>query len=76
MNTIDLRSDTVSHPTPAMRKAMAEAVVGERLVERKRFAIQLQQQLFSLRQTIERINQCAAFEKAQSASISSFFRSR
>ncbi|MBX3083677.1 MAG: low-specificity L-threonine aldolase [Anaerolineae bacterium] len=29
MNTIDLRSDTVSHPTPAMRKAMAEAVVGD-----------------------------------------------
>jgi len=30
----------------------------------------------NLKQTIERINQCAAFEKAQSASISSFFRSR
>ena len=29
MNTIDLRSDTVSHPTPAMRKAMAEAAVGD-----------------------------------------------
>ena len=29
MNTIDLRSDTVSHPTPAMRKAIAEAVVGD-----------------------------------------------
>jgi len=30
----------------------------------------------NLKQTIEHINQCAAFEKAQSASISSFFRSR
>ena len=29
MNTIDLRSDTVSHPTPAMREAMANAVVGD-----------------------------------------------
>ena len=26
---IDLRSDTVTHPTPAMRKAMAEAEVGD-----------------------------------------------
>ena len=29
MQTIDLRSDTVSHPTPAMREAMAQAVVGD-----------------------------------------------
>jgi threonine aldolase len=29
MQTIDLRSDTVSHPTPAMRHAMANAVVGD-----------------------------------------------
>src|SRR5262245_28897882 len=29
METIDLRSDTVSHPTPAMRQAMAEAEVGD-----------------------------------------------
>ena len=28
---IDLRSDTVTHPTPAMRKAMAEAPVGDDL---------------------------------------------
>jgi threonine aldolase len=27
--TIDLRSDTVTQPTPAMRRAMAEAVVGD-----------------------------------------------
>ena len=26
---IDLRSDTVTRPTPAMRKAMAEAEVGD-----------------------------------------------
>ncbi len=29
MNTIDLRSDTVTHPTPAMREAMAKAEVGD-----------------------------------------------
>lgn len=29
MQEIDLRSDTVTRPTPAMRKAMAEAVVGD-----------------------------------------------
>jgi threonine aldolase len=29
MQTIDLRSDTVTKPTPAMRKAMAEAEVGD-----------------------------------------------
>ena len=29
MEYIDLRSDTVSHPTPAMREAMARAAVGD-----------------------------------------------
>ena len=29
MDVIDLRSDTVTRPTPAMRQAMAEAVVGD-----------------------------------------------
>jgi threonine aldolase len=29
MHTIDFRSDTVSHPTPAMREAMANAPVGD-----------------------------------------------
>jgi threonine aldolase len=29
MDTIDLRSDTVTHPTPAMRQAMANAEVGD-----------------------------------------------
>src|SRR5699024_5722800 len=26
---IDLRSDTVTHPTPSMRRAMSEAIVGD-----------------------------------------------
>jgi hypothetical protein len=30
MKTIDLRSDTVTQPTPAMREAMYRAEVGER----------------------------------------------
>ncbi|MHC1744802.1 MAG: low-specificity L-threonine aldolase [Syntrophobacteraceae bacterium] len=29
MQTVDLRSDTVTHPTPEMRRAMAEAEVGD-----------------------------------------------
>lgn len=29
MEWIDLRSDTVSHPTPEMREAMAKADVGD-----------------------------------------------
>ena len=29
MNLIDLRSDTVTHPTPEMRAAMARAEVGD-----------------------------------------------
>ena len=29
MDTIDLRSDTVTHPTPAMREAMATAPLGD-----------------------------------------------
>jgi len=29
MRIVDLRSDTVTHPTPSMRKAMAEAEVGD-----------------------------------------------
>src|SRR5215207_2719808 len=29
MDVIDLRSDTVTHPTPAMREAMANAAVGD-----------------------------------------------
>jgi len=33
MALIDLRSDTVTHPTPAMRRAMAEAEVGDDIFE-------------------------------------------
>jgi threonine aldolase len=33
MNTIDLRSDTVTRPTPAMRRAMAEAEVGDDVLD-------------------------------------------
>ena len=29
MIRVDLRSDTVTHPTPEMRRAMAEAEVGD-----------------------------------------------
>ena len=29
MDYIDLRSDTVTHPTPEMREAMAKAIVGD-----------------------------------------------
>src|SRR5574339_50468 len=29
MNAVDLRSDTVTHPTPEMREAMAKAEVGD-----------------------------------------------
>ena len=29
MRLVDLRSDTLTRPTPAMRKAMAEAEVGD-----------------------------------------------
>src|SRR2546430_12369678 len=31
--TIDLRSDTVTRPTPAMRRAMAEAEVGDDVLD-------------------------------------------
>ena len=33
---IDLRSDTVSRPTPEMRRVMAEAVVGDDVLGRRR----------------------------------------
>ena len=33
MTLIDLRSDTVTHPTPAMRRAMADAEVGDDVFE-------------------------------------------
>lgn len=43
MNIIDLRSDTVSHPTPAMRQAMANAVVGDDVYGEDPTANQLEQ---------------------------------
>ncbi len=43
MSVIDLRSDTVSHPTPAMREAMASAKVGDDVYGDDPTVIQLQQ---------------------------------
>ncbi|MGY8795187.1 MAG: beta-eliminating lyase-related protein, partial [Woeseiales bacterium] len=40
--TIDLRSDTVTRPTPAMRQAMADAVVGDDVYGDDPTVIQLQ----------------------------------
>lgn len=44
IKTIDLRSDTVTQPCPAMRKAMAEAEVGDDVFEDDPTVSQLQQQ--------------------------------
>ncbi len=43
MDTIDLRSDTVSHPTPAMREAMANARVGDDVYGEDPTVIELQE---------------------------------
>lgn len=42
MDFIDLRSDTVSHPTPDMRRAMAEAIVGDDVYGEDPTVIQLE----------------------------------
>lgn len=42
LRTVDLRSDTVTKPTPAMRAAMAEAVVGDDVVGEDPTANELQ----------------------------------
>jgi threonine aldolase len=42
METIDLRSDTVTHPTPAMREAMANARVGDDVYGEDPTVIELQ----------------------------------
>jgi threonine aldolase len=42
MQTIDLRSDTVSEPTPAMRQAMATAIVGDDVYDEDPTVHQLQ----------------------------------
>jgi len=45
---IDLRSDTVTHPTPEMRRAMAEAEVGDDVFEDDPTVITLEQRAASL----------------------------
>ncbi|MBK5256066.1 MAG: low specificity L-threonine aldolase [Vicinamibacteria bacterium] len=45
--TIDLRSDTVTQPTEAMRKAMAEADVGDDVFGEDRTAVRLQERVAS-----------------------------
>jgi len=45
---IDLRSDTVTKPTPEMRKAMAEAAVGDDVMGEDPTVIQLQEQMAKL----------------------------
>lgn len=45
---IDLRSDTVTKPTEAMRRAMAEAEVGDDVFGEDRTAIQLEERVASL----------------------------
>jgi threonine aldolase len=46
--TIDLRSDTVTHPTPNMRRAIAEAKVGDDVLGDDPTVIQLQDRIASL----------------------------
>lgn len=48
MEWIDLRSDTVSHPTPAMREAMAKAVVGDDVYGEDPTVIQLERDAAAL----------------------------
>ena len=45
---IDLRSDTVTRPTPAMRRAMAEAVVGDDVLGDDPTVLELQQKFAAL----------------------------
>ena len=40
---IDLRSDTVTRPTPAMRRAMAEAEVGDDVMNEDPTVLKLQE---------------------------------
>jgi len=48
MKPIDLRSDTVTRPTPAMRRAMAEAEVGDDVFGDDPTVIQLQERVASI----------------------------
>ncbi|MBU6256495.1 MAG: DegT/DnrJ/EryC1/StrS family aminotransferase, partial [Chloroflexi bacterium] len=45
---IDLRSDTVTHPTPEMRRAMAEAEVGDDVFEDDPTVIALEERAATL----------------------------
>ena len=45
---IDLRSDTVTHPTPEMRRAMASAEVGDDVFEDDPTVIALEQRAATL----------------------------
>lgn len=47
-SVIDLRSDTVTRPTPAMRKAMAEAVVGDDVLGDDPTVIALQERIAAI----------------------------
>jgi threonine aldolase len=55
MNVIDLRSDTITRPTPAMRKAMAEAEVGD--------------DVFKEDPTVNRLEEMAASRMGKSAAL-------
>jgi threonine aldolase len=46
--TIDLRSDTVTRPSPAMRRAMAEAEVGDDVLEHDPTTLRLEQRVAEL----------------------------
>src|SRR3954449_3453373 len=48
MDLIDLRSDTVTRPTPGMRKAMAEAEVGDDVYGEDPTVLGLQEQVAGL----------------------------
>ena len=55
MDIIDLRSDTITRPTPAMRKAMAEAEVGD--------------DVFKEDPTVNRLEEMAAQRMGKSAAL-------
>src|SRR5213075_2801827 len=47
-NIVDLRSDTVTRPTPAMRRAMAEAEVGDDVYGEDPTVVRLQERVAGL----------------------------
>ena len=48
MQIIDLRSDTVTKPTPGMREAMISAPVGDDVIDIDPTVVELQEQIASL----------------------------